>query len=198
MVPGLRVSLAVWQAGVEPGSIGFFDFATGVKSAQNDRCGLFQHPASASALGQRSNRSLSRSSTPRNPARTMPSITSRMRFRRRVARLFVKSNHQFGEAVGVPALSGLEQHPRASNIGRTNSECSSQGCYAATAADLGKYPKVAMTSYDGASGPPATRRETSSSPAATPPGAAGPWRRHPPTPWWWAGCSQGAGGEQTA
>ena len=33
------------------------------------------------------------------------------------------------------------------------SECSSQGCYAPTAADQGKYLKVVTTYYDGASGP---------------------------------------------
>ncbi len=38
-------------------------------------------------------------------------------------------------------------------IGGNNSSCSSQGCYAPAAADQGKFLKVSITYYDGASGP---------------------------------------------
>ena len=38
-------------------------------------------------------------------------------------------------------------------IGGNNSRCSSQGCYAPAAADQGKFLKVSITYYDGASGP---------------------------------------------
>ena len=69
-------------------------------------------------------------------------------------------------------------------IGGNNTTCSSgfRGCYIPAAEDQGKFLKVVMTYYDGASGPRNSQGHLIISTRDLP-GTAGPWRKSPPTPW---------------